>query len=231
VASLLAPGSGWSELESAQAVNNAGQIVGAGYNAAGEYRAYLYSNGVATDLGALGSGDRRFSEAFAINELGQVVGTSTISPTGGVHGFLYSGGTMTDIGALVPGGNCYPTGINDLGQIAGYSTSTQKFHAFLYANGMMTDLGTLKKGRPSFARALNAKGQVVGNAIVLGNGTYHGWIYTDGKMTDLNRLVPKGSPWEITSAVDINNAGVIAANGRDAAGRYRALRLTPVGPR
>src|SRR4051794_33398649 len=54
---------------------------------------------------------------------------------------LYS---ITDLGTLE--GVCCSsgTGINNLGQVVGYSqTSTGSVSAFLYSNGQMTNLGTL----------------------------------------------------------------------------------------
>ena len=58
-------------------------------------------------------------------------------------GTAYSGGTMIDLGTL-GGTYSYANGINNKGQIVGYSlTASGQDHAFLYSGGKMTDLGTL----------------------------------------------------------------------------------------
>ncbi len=63
---------------------------------------------------------------------------------GSGHAFLYSYGTMTDLGTLGAGDRSWATGINNLGQIIGYSTLGNGYtDAFLYQNGKMTDLTML----------------------------------------------------------------------------------------
>ena len=54
-----------------QGINSTGELVGASLNSAGNYNAFLYSNGAMTNLGTLGG---TFSQAFGINSSGQVVG-------------------------------------------------------------------------------------------------------------------------------------------------------------
>ena len=82
----------------ANAINNAGQIVGQADPASGAGHAFLYSGGVMLDLGTL-PGYSNSSYAFAVNDSGQVVGWCNNS-SGTEHAFLYSGGMMTDLGAL-----------------------------------------------------------------------------------------------------------------------------------
>src|SRR5262245_20731382 len=70
---------------------------------------------------------------------------------------------ITDLGTL-GGPSSYPTGINNAGQVVGWSdTNTSGVtHAFLYQNGTITDLGTLG-GAYSAAAGINNAGQVIGS--------------------------------------------------------------------
>jgi len=85
------------------------------------HHAFLWRNGVKTDLGSLGG----TSHAEGVNSQGQIVGRSRPTPESPVqHAFLWEhGGPMVDLNTLIPanssllleeGGN-----INDRGEIAG----------------------------------------------------------------------------------------------------------------
>ena len=79
---FLLSGGTYSRLDraaTANAINNAGDIVGADHVNAG----YLYRGGVYTTIGVPGA---RSTVALGINDLGQIVGSSALG------GFLYSGG-------------------------------------------------------------------------------------------------------------------------------------------
>jgi probable HAF family extracellular repeat protein len=146
----------------ATAVNNAGQVAGRLIPVAGDH-AFLYSNGVLTDLGTLPGYEG--SLALGINKASQVVGTSFgLGKLG--RAFVYSGGTMRDIGTLA-GGTTAAMDINDAGDIVGYSVLQQHFQfAFLYRDGLMRNLGSLPGSDRSVALAINNKGEIAGSSGV-----------------------------------------------------------------
>lgn len=184
------------------AINNKGQIVGWAQTDTGA-RAYLYRNGVLTELGTLGGNS---SHGSALNNRGQVVGDSDL------HAFLYQSGIMMDLSALPGGTNGYAEGINDRGQvicafgsqavlysdgqlydlgtfmptcinnrgqIAGGNGTT----AVLYSHGTLADLGTLG-GFGGLAYGINDRGQVVGVSVT-GTGRGGAFLFSNGKMIDL----------------------------------------------
>jgi probable HAF family extracellular repeat protein len=96
--------------------------------------AFLWRNGVMTDLGML-PGDA-LSIANAINAKGQVVGNSC-DVNFNCRVFLWQNGVMTDLNALIPADSplylTYGGGINDRGEIAGqaFNQNTGDTPAFL----------------------------------------------------------------------------------------------------
>jgi probable HAF family extracellular repeat protein len=153
----------------ATAINNKGQIVGSsntGQIVGGQVQshAFLYQNGVMSDLGALPTGHS--SKAMGINESGQIVGESYTNGYGPQHAFLYENGTMTDLGTLAGESSSISIAysINANGQAVGFSSGPGgSARGFIYQSGGMTDLGTLG-GTDSNAFAINGAGQIVGNA-------------------------------------------------------------------
>jgi probable HAF family extracellular repeat protein len=105
----------------ANALNDAGEIVGGGAFPNRVFDAYVWRNGAAIDLGAL-DGDC-FSEAVAINSAGQVVGFSLSCDFSIQRSFLWENGSMVDLNTLVPPNSdlqlVETIAINDRGEIAG----------------------------------------------------------------------------------------------------------------
>lgn len=113
---------------------------------------------------------------------------------------------MTDLGTL-GGRSSYAWGVNNAGQVTGYSDITgsgsgadRTYHAFLYAGGHMTDLGTLG-GSTSYAFGINNAGQVTGYATTAADAAAHAFLYSGGKMIDL------GSLGGTSEGLALNNAG------------------------
>lgn len=171
------------------ALNDQGQATGdfrtvnSGSVSSGAQHAYLYNNGVATDLGTLGGAN---SVGAAINSLGQVAGSADYDPTrsGATHAFLYGNGHMTDLGTL-GGTSSQGLGINDHGQVVGFSYVSKAFspiEAFLYSNGQMISLQKLMAPTigPNWslteATDINERGDITGWGSY--NGELHAFVLT-----------------------------------------------------
>ena len=127
---------------SAQAINNAGQIVGSSGRMDPDtyesfYRAFVHAEGVMTALPVPSA------EAYAsdINDAGVVVGTMR---AGGAvtkyHGWIYVDGIVTNLNTLIPAGTglhiAYANAINNTGQIAATAMDAQgRYHAVLLNPG------------------------------------------------------------------------------------------------
>ncbi|KAB8316387.1 DUF3466 family protein [Tolypothrix campylonemoides VB511288] len=207
----------------ANAINNAGQVVG------GENRAFLWSSSTgSTDLGTLPGASS--SSASDINDNSQVVGTSSS------RAFLWNSSTgMTSLGTLPNKNTSFASAINNAGQVvgnSGNSNASQGSRAFLWSSDTgMIDLG-LPPGRfPasesdwSFANDINDLGQVVGGSNSGLNGPRAFLWSSSTGMVDLNTLIDPGI--RLDSATAINNQGQIVANRRVSSFDHRTYLLTP----
>ncbi len=182
-----------------------------------DHHAFVWQDGVMTDLGTLGG---RVSVARAINEQGRVVGTSAN------HAFVWQDGVITDLGTLPGHISSDANGVNNQGQIVGWSFGNQGYdcdegscyaHAILWENGTMTDLGTLG-GDDSIANGINDQRQVIGWSRNL-DYDIHAFVWQNGTMTDLGTLGHYYS-----EAYAINDHGqVVGSSGTDAGGNHAVL--------
>ena len=187
---LSPPGSS-NYYTSASAINNAGQVVltlrnilsHAPFPEADALITGPHGAGT-TDIGRLG-GNRNvgfFAQPNGINNPGQVVGESTTAENTD-HAFITgsNGAGMTDLGTLGQREYSVAFGINDVGQVTGFSSFIYEegpTHAFITGpNGIdMTDLGVLGGSESnSLAYGINDAGQVVGSSNT-NEGTLHAFI-------------------------------------------------------
>jgi probable HAF family extracellular repeat protein len=146
-------------------INNSGQVVGWLKAAPGSpARAFLWQNGVRTDIGALVSGGS--SVANAINESGVVVGEADIDTTGGGRrAFRWQNGSLQALPTL-EGRQASARAINDEGVIVGWSETSTAMHAVIWRNGQIADLNDLIDPRSGWvlraAHGINPDGAIVG---------------------------------------------------------------------
>lgn len=208
-----------AQSSSASAVNNSAVVVGESGGVA-----FRFAGNRMSSLGTIPG--QTTSRAGAINNLGVIAGNS------GARLFRFSGETLADLGQ--PAGAVFleANGINGSNEIVGSYRLTEdgEDQAFLHAASIYTNLGSLGGG--AVAHDINNAGQIVGTSA------NRAFLSKTGVMTDLNTLVTlvTGSTGqgftELTRALSINDAGLIAGEGRyrDAAGamRQRAFLLTPI---
>jgi probable HAF family extracellular repeat protein len=219
----------------ARDINNAGVIVGeANTGPGGLQHAAMWIGNTVTDLGTLGG---ELSQAMGINNSGQIVGWAWNAQRQ-QRAFIWSQATgMVELAAPQPDAQAVvANGLNEHGQAVGSalipsSNDPTQFsiRAFVWNNGVPTDLGDL--GDPGTrsvgAASINDAGVIVGN-LTFDIDHLRPFVVRGGTMADPNTLIDPAQGWVIDDVDDINNAGVIAASGRNIDGRRHAVILTPV---
>jgi probable HAF family extracellular repeat protein len=178
----------------ANAINDAGEVVGSAETASGFEHAFAYRNGTMQDLGTLGGYG---SYANGIDDAGRIVGTSD-DRDGFNRAFVYSDGRMTAlaIDSEYSGGESISA---EYYIVAGeYRTATNEIHAYVYGY-VFLDIGTLG-GDQAYVRAINSSGDVVGMSTPPASG-FTGFLYRDHAMQPLVSGYSEPN--------DINDAGVV----------------------
>jgi len=170
---LAVGAAGW-ELQEADAINDAGDIVGSGTH--GGPRAFLLRGGVVTDLNRFlpAPAEWVMERATGINNRGDVV---CIGKRGAAsHAFLLSGGLMADLGELGGYPNIVEAHLNNAGQVVGTAEAASGTAqcAFLYDQGRLTDLNRCLPAGAHWslteANGINDTGVIVGAGEHEGRG-------------------------------------------------------------
>lgn len=187
-------------------INSRGDVVGRGehvYN--GERVAFVYMDGVKTDLTSVGMYD-----ANAINYLRQVAGgCSVAAPDGGTEGraCVYAGGRAVPLpGRMLRGSRAVD--LNNKGQVVGWYTKPGApfVQGFLHQRGVNTDLG------PWLPESINGSGTIVGNRPVKGS-TRIPFVRTGGRVYELRSVVHNLGDFVPNYVKEINEAGAIVGDG------------------
>jgi len=215
-------------------INDVTQIVGSLGNsrpsAGGNERAFIWENGVMTDLGTLPNGGG--SVANAINNLGQVVG-SAFDVNGDERAVLWDEGIIVDLGSLSGDVGSEASSINDEGVVVGVSFTTKVVtvgstvytvrdiaRAFIWSNDVMTELG----GPGSSANDINNVGQIVGTTMIA--GVRHAVVWdTSLVLNDLNPFLNSVNCFGNA----LNDNGQIIGSCINADRVSLSFRLTPSG--
>lgn len=182
-----------------------------------------------TGMLAVGTSSGFRSWALAINAHDVVVGAQIPTGASTRRAFRWSRATgRTDLGMLLGHDASSAQGINDHGEICGYSTlqSSSRPRAVLFDSGSVRDLGVAAGRLHSAAWGINDHGHVVGRSPVM-NGGAALWTETTG-FVNLNELIDPVSAmgWDLHGAVSINDHGQIAGTGAWGSA-IAAFRLDP----
>jgi len=144
---------------------------------------YIWQNSVLTPLN-LNVPIEGYTVTLAINDSAQVMGTGSFT-SGSItqkHAFLANNGVVTDLGTLPGASSSYGSGLNNNGDVVGYSYDiNNQQRAVLWRNGSLIDLGVLPGATSSVANSVND------NGVVLGSSGGRLFTWNDGVMTDLGK--------------------------------------------
>jgi probable HAF family extracellular repeat protein len=213
------------ERTTAMGINNSGDVVGFSQNERGASRAFLYSGGSLIDLGTLGGAE---SFAYRISDNGVVVGRAQDSD-GKFHAFVTTtNGRAIELQTLDPradGDYGAATGINRLGEVTGYFTTSgdhmsARNRIFQYLDFVIKDIGTFG-GEDGVAVAINDKGSIAGYFSDEPHADYaehRSFAVINGQLIPLGTLGGK-----LTTARDINNRDEIVGDGDIGNGHHHAF--------
>jgi probable HAF family extracellular repeat protein len=141
-----------------------------------------------------------------INDRGQIAGFNRELS---IQGVVWEHGTTIELGTLTGSdGESGAFGINNRGQVVGYSGIGGSYHAVLWEHGTIADLSTLTGSEGwSLASGINNRGQIVGYSGI--GSSYHAVLWENGTITDLGTL---SGPAGFSVANGINSRGQIVGS-------------------
>lgn len=184
-------------------LNNSSRVIG---DSGSPLEGFLYTGfGPATSLGVQ-------TQPRDINDSNVIVGQ--VFSSQGQRAFMLSGSTFTNLGVLDPSHTTSSAaGINDNGDIVGFSYNNSTAQSFLYRNGAMTALPQMGGNRPTLAKDINNAGVIIGDYV--STSGVRQFVVIDGLIYDINELIDPAWTGGLIfgSSVAINNAGQILING------------------
>ena len=183
------------------AVNDRGQVVGRSQVADGRWHAFLWVNGVMTDL----TPDAQDSTATDISDRGHVSGWVQPQPGEDSDAFVWRRGTTTVVAE-----GAYGTVVNERGQVGGVVAKPETWseNPFVWTAGTRVDLPP-----PPFpgARSVASIKDLNDKGVVLGDGEYDddsdlAYVWSKGTFTELR------DDGAVLRGVDLSNRGRVAGS-------------------
>jgi len=194
----------------AYGINNSDEVVGYSSGPDGITAFSWRKQSGMNSLGRLPGGD--MSQAYDINDGGIIVGAAS-TRDGERHAVMWKvGGSIQDMGAL----SGYPLSearrINNAGDVIGSVSGPGGTRAVFWpSGGAIQSLGTLGADS-STALDFNNRGEIVGSSTGSVGARAFYWTSSAG-MIDLNTQISPNDPIVLTTAIGINNVGMILALG------------------
>lgn len=231
-ASSVLPNPSGDAVSEARGIGDNDRVAGVSYDSAGNVHAVAWAGGAATSLhSAFGATTQ--SEANGVSRLGPIAGDaddsnerfgalrydgSGASPLTGITG--YDDGT-------------FARAANARGDAVGESTSYTGSRAVFWPAGSPIPQSIVAPAGWAYVSpsSVNNLGGVVGTLGDNAYSTLHAFLYDGVSLHDLNDLLDpaSGNGWTLSSALGINDSGVIVGWGL-VGGARRGFLLTPVRP-
>lgn len=200
-----------------KAANNLGVIVGydgiktlADPSATRSNALYNKSGLDLVSIGKLNDKTREY-RALGTNNNDISVGWSETSPGAGHSAFMYDGNTKKLsplVADLLKGQLSFAFAINDVGQIAGVTTTADgHILAFVYKDGVAKTLGSLDNSGYSEARSINAKGETTGFSATA-SGALVAFYHNGTSMVKLPEIAGQTQ----SKGLDLNASGLIVGS-------------------
>ena len=174
---------------------------------------------IASNPVAIGASSGGFTTVWSISDQDVVLGSGGTGPAA----MVWQNGQTTLLPAISGDPSGFAAGINDQGQIAGFSYTANTYHAILWQNGVATALPSL--GASSRIYAIDDQGDLVGSAED-GNGRAVAVEIRNGVVTQLGTL-PGGyldiPTFADSRAFSINDAGQAVGLSMTASGVQHAV--------
>jgi len=206
----------------ATGINANGQVVGWGYDPGGwpQIQSFYLDTKSSGYLGGF--------YATHNNDLGDAVGWGPNIPGySDSHAIVYHQGQLTNLGSLVDGtgGGSYAQGINNAGQVVGFSASRQ---AFLYEAGQVTWLANPFGGTSSTAFAISNSGYVTGGASSASSA--QAYLYRNGTMLGLGTLGGNDAHGNAVNDIGDVAGESFTSKGEIHAFLYKNNQMLDIGP-